>query len=65
MCSACDKKPRELSDWFYHINHLYRLQKAGYPFRANDLTLDEWYDVGVLTEELEAYRMAGDKLYGK
>jgi len=30
-----------------------RLQKAGYPFEANDLTLEEWDDLGTVNELIE------------
>jgi hypothetical protein len=29
------------------------LQKAGYPFKANDLTLEEWQDLGEVNELIE------------
>jgi hypothetical protein len=29
---------------------LRRLQKAGYPFGKNDLSYDEWMDLGLLNE---------------
>ena len=32
---------------------LRRLQKAGYPFRANDLTPEEWEDLGDVNELIE------------
>jgi hypothetical protein len=31
------------------------LQRAGFPFRQNDLSIDEWMALGELTAELEAY----------
>lgn len=33
--------------------NLNTLQKAGYPFAANDLTLEEWSDLGLLKETLK------------
>jgi hypothetical protein len=33
------------------------LQKAGYPLMANDLTLEEWFDLGRVKESLD--RMDG------
>ncbi|SDP78019.1 hypothetical protein [Desulforhopalus singaporensis] len=30
------------------------LQKAGYPFEADDLSLDEWMDLGRIRELLES-----------
>jgi len=33
--------------------HLSALQKGGYPFSADDLTLEEWVDLGQLKEALK------------
>ncbi|MCK9254089.1 MAG: hypothetical protein M0P55_15170 [Clostridiales bacterium] len=33
--------------------NLLQLQKAGYPLRADDLTLEEWYDLGRVRAALE------------
>jgi hypothetical protein len=43
----------QTSPWFDHIWQLYTLQRGGYPFAANDLTLQEWQDLGILRAELE------------
>lgn len=54
MCSDCEaREPYEPSAWFHHIRFIYRLQQGGYPFEANDLTLEEWIDVGTLREAIE------------
>ncbi|HHT9137386.1 MAG TPA: hypothetical protein ACFYEK_09115 [Candidatus Wunengus sp. YC60] len=54
-CKTCEaNKEHEPSEWFNHIWFFYALQRGGYPFRANDLTVDEWMDLGLLKEELEA-----------
>jgi hypothetical protein len=62
-CSACDKRETyEPSEWFNHIWFLMRLQLGGYPFKANDLSIEEWIDIGVLKEEIEGMkstRLAG------
>jgi len=34
---------------------LLRMSKAGYPFKPNELTVDEWLDMGILKAELEVY----------
>ena len=64
-CEACDKAPAILSDWFLHISGLHCLKRAGYPFAKDDLSIEEWYDLGVFSDEIEAYRMAGDNIHGK
>jgi hypothetical protein len=33
--------------------NLYQLQQAGYPFAADDLTLEEWTDLGRIRSALE------------
>ena len=33
--------------------NLRKLRKAGYPFGANDLTLEEWLDMGLVEETVE------------
>lgn len=33
--------------------NLAALQDAGYPLRANDLTLEEWYDLARLREAIK------------
>ena len=53
-CAKCDGSvPYEPSEWFGHIWYIYRLQRAGYPFGANDLSVEEWMDMGVLADEME------------
>jgi hypothetical protein len=53
-CSTCEaREPYEPSDWFNHIWLLYELQRGGYPFEKNDLTINEWIDIGVLRTEME------------
>ncbi len=58
MCSQCEhREPYEPSEWFNHIWFLYSLQQGGYPFDANDLTIEEWIDIGILRSEIEAMKM--------
>ncbi|MBT9169521.1 MAG: hypothetical protein DDT19_02881 [Syntrophomonadaceae bacterium] len=57
MCSTCEaREPYEPSRWFQHIWFLFSLQRAGYPFEKNDLSIDEWIDIGVLDAEIEAIK---------
>ena len=54
VCSQCSAKEEyEPSAWFNHIWFLYSLQVAGYPFAKDDLTVEEWLDLGILKAELE------------
>jgi hypothetical protein len=53
-CKNCEKKkPRSLHPWTQHLLRLRRLQKAGYPFSKNDLSYEEWLDLGILNELLK------------
>ncbi len=55
MCSACPaREPYQASAWFNHVWQLYQLQKAGYPFAADDLTLEEWYGLAEMVAALDA-----------
>jgi len=49
-CGACEEylRPENLSPWTWHLLFLYRLSQAGYPFRANDLSLETWLLLGVV-----------------
>ncbi len=61
VCATCPRKrDYEPSPWFAHINHLYNLVRAGYPFGPDDLSLEEWTDIGILRDHYEAM-MAGMK----
>ena len=53
-----DYEPSEevLNLWF-----LYCLQRGGYPFRPDDLTVEEWVRLGILKDEIEAMK-AGVKI---
>lgn len=61
VCETCPSNPevsgQEPSLWFQHIFFLYALQRGGYPFKADDLTIEEWLDIGLLKEELEAMKL--------
>jgi hypothetical protein len=53
-CSQCEKKKvKNIHPWVRHLNELHQLIKAGYPFGKNDLSFQEWRDLGILTEAIE------------
>ena len=54
-CAVCEEflQPEALSPWTWHLLFLYRLRQAGYPFRANDLSLETWLLLGVVQKILE------------
>ncbi len=52
-CSNCPKKKEsDIHPYTIKLLSLRRLQLAGYPFTADDLTLEEWGDLGWLNETL-------------
>jgi len=54
MCSQCPaKEPYEPSEWFSHIWFLHTLQQSGYPFRPDDLSLEQWLALGEMKLAIE------------
>jgi len=54
LCETCElKDPYEPSEWFNHIWFLYELQRGGYPFEKDDLTIEEWRDIGIMRHGME------------
>ncbi len=53
-CGACTEylRPEAVSPWTWHLMFLYRLKKGGYPFGANDLSLETWLLLGLVEEAL-------------
>ena len=45
-----------ISPWTWHLVLLHQLQQAGYPFNANDLTLEEWLLLGLVQRLLTGKR---------
>jgi hypothetical protein len=54
-CGVCTEKvrPEAISPWTWHLIFLYQLSRAGYPFRANDLSLETWLLMGTVRRVLE------------
>ena len=57
-CQIClDNKEHlrgdEISPWTLHILSIRKLQQGGYPYRKNDLELEEWQDLGDANETIE------------
>lgn len=54
MCRNCPKKRAgDLHPYTVKLLQLRALQQAGYPFDADDLTYDEWLDLGRVNEILK------------
>jgi hypothetical protein len=53
-CGACTERvrPEAISPWTWHLVFLYRLSRAGYPFQANDLSLETWLLMGTVRQVL-------------
>jgi len=54
-CGVCQEylRPEAISPWTWHLLLLYQLKRGGYPFRANDLTLETWLLLGWAGRVLE------------
>jgi hypothetical protein len=54
-CGACAERvrPEAISPWTWHLVFLYQLSRAGYPFKANDLSLETWLLMGTVRRVLE------------
>jgi hypothetical protein len=54
-CGACVERvrPEAISPWTWHLVFLYQLNRAGYPFKANDLGLETWLLMGTVRRVLE------------
>lgn len=55
-CQACEEfvRPEAISPWTWHLVTLYQLKRSGYPFRANDLTLETWLLLGLVQRVFES-----------
>ncbi len=54
-CEKCEKrKSAEIHPWTNHILFLRRLGKAGFPFGKDDLSMNEWLDLGLANEVIES-----------
>lgn len=60
-CRECRefRRPEAISPWTAHLVSLYRLKQAGYPFKANDLTLETWLLLGLVQRIFEAVESNG------
>jgi len=57
-CRVCEEfmPPEAVSPWTWHLVFLHQLQGAGYPLKANDLTLEEWLLLGLARRLLAGKR---------
>jgi hypothetical protein len=66
-CGECQEfvRPEAISPWTWHLVFLHRLKEAGYPFCANDLSVDTWLLLGVVKRAFAAGRgeRSGQRLY--
>ena len=54
-CRECAERvrPEAISPWTWHLIFLHQLSRAGYPFKANDLSLETWLLMGTVRRVLE------------
>jgi hypothetical protein len=53
-CSQCEKKKTgSISEYTGKMFRLRHLKLAGYPFKANDLSLEEWEDLGKIEDWMQ------------
>jgi len=51
VCSQCQKKKEtEFHPYTHKLLRLRKLQLAGYPLGPNDLTVEEWLDLGWIND---------------
>jgi hypothetical protein len=56
-CKQCPKeKPDSLHPYTCKLLNMFELQRGGYPFEKNDLTLEEWIDLGRIKEALKPHQ---------
>ena len=60
VCPSCEKRngSSKPSEWLSHIWYLFLLQRGGYPFGKNDLSPEEWIDLGIMREHFDAMKVA-------
>jgi hypothetical protein len=51
----CGKVRTEFNEYTLKMLRIRHLKIAGYPFKANDLTLQEWEDLGQLEKAIGRY----------
>lgn len=57
MCATCEhREAYQTSAWFNHCWFLYQLQRGGYPYGKNDLTIEEWISIGEIRGELDSWK---------
>jgi hypothetical protein len=53
-CANCPKKKEtDIGEYTRKMLRINALQQGGYPFDANDLTPDEWIDLGIVRRYFE------------
>jgi hypothetical protein len=60
LCTGCqyNRAESEPPRWLHHIAWIRTVLSGGYPARAEDLSLEVWYDLGELAEHIATRRAA-------
>jgi hypothetical protein len=53
-CANCPKKrPENIDPYTTKLLRIRQLKKAGYPLKTNELTMEEWFDLGWMESWLQ------------
>lgn len=53
-CKVCPRRTVKGSKYVGYLLQLHQLKEGGYPFVANDLSVEVWSDLGQVTQFFEA-----------
>jgi hypothetical protein len=56
LCANCEANGYEMPEEIQHLWFLFSLHRGGFPFRRDDLTVEEWIRLGMLREEIDAMK---------
>ncbi len=59
-CDSCREylRPEAVSPWTWHLLFIHQLKGAGYPFRADDLSLEIWLLLGLVQRIMDEERLS-------
>lgn len=54
VCATCERRVKYTpSPWFNHIWFLWRMKRGGYPFKSNELSVEEWLAIADLDDLMQ------------
>jgi len=64
-CANCpNTKAEDISQYTLSLFEIRRLRAAGYPYQKNDLTLEQWEDLGMMEDMMQGRRKKGSMVEG-